>query len=146
VSRQAPTALLVEDHTLMGQMMARFLHERGALAIWAIAASAEEALQKLAGAQGAVEELPDLVLVDLSLGDTSGLALLDDLAALYPQLPCLVVSGHADDVYVRQALAKGARGYVLKGQPEALLKAIRRVLRGESYVWDKARNDREENH
>ena len=46
---------------------------------------------------------------------------------------CLMVSGHADPTYVRRARRAGARGYVVKGDPAAMLAAVARVLAGGTY-------------
>jgi DNA-binding NarL/FixJ family response regulator len=148
VSTDSPAVLLVEDHAALGQMMSRFLREQGRMGVWAIARTAEEALARLAAAgnaasaghspapsaDGAAATLPDLVLVDVSLPGMSGIELIGELARLYPGLRCLVLSAHRDPSYVRQALDKGARGYVAKGAPDALLEAIDHVLQGGIYL------------
>lgn len=52
----------------------------------------------------------------------------------WPQLKCLMYSGHGEAPYVERALAVGAHGFVLKGAPDELTGAIRHVMRGELYV------------
>jgi DNA-binding NarL/FixJ family response regulator len=51
-----------------------------------------------------------------------------------PDLRCLIVSGHEESVYVTEALKAGARGYVMKGDPDAILYAIRHVMDGDIYL------------
>lgn len=128
----SPLVLLVEDHAVMGKMLARFLHERGQMEIWALVQTAEAALEKLAAtANGGV---PQVALIDVSLPGMSGIDLVAELTQLYPRLPCLMVSAHRDPGYARQALANGARGYVTKGDPPAIIAAVRAVLAGERYL------------
>jgi len=78
---------------------------------------------------------PDLILLDLSLTGSSGLAAIPALRAVAPHSRILVLTMHDDEGYVRQALAAGANGYVLKRAADAeLIAAIRAVLRGELYI------------
>jgi DNA-binding NarL/FixJ family response regulator len=133
-----PSVLLVEDHAIMGQMLGRLLRERGKMELWGIVDTAERALDKLAAAANDGNS-PDLVLVDVSLPGMSGIELVARLTELYPTLPCLMVSAHRDAGYVRQALDNGAHGYVAKGDPPAIIEAIKRVLDGEIYLSDDVR-------
>ncbi len=78
---------------------------------------------------------PDAVIVDLSLGDESGLELIKDLAKRHPDLPILVFSVHDESVYAERALRAGARGYVMKDQPlERVLEGLRQVVAGQVYL------------
>lgn len=131
-----PTVLIVEDHALMSQMLSRLLRERAQMEVWAVVETAEAALAALAaGSDGAgARALPDIALIDVSLPGMSGIALLAELCDRYPDLPCLMVSAHQDQSYVKRAMANGARGYVPKGDAFALLEAVRRVLGGEERV------------
>jgi DNA-binding NarL/FixJ family response regulator len=76
----------------------------------------------------------DLALVDLSLPRMSGIDLVQRLQQENSRLPCLMLSGHLDSLYVRRSLHAGARGYVLKGDSEAILEGIRKVMKGEIYL------------
>jgi DNA-binding NarL/FixJ family response regulator len=120
--------LLVEDHEIFAKALLRMLHERGQLDIVAVAASAEEALERLSTVD------VDLVLVDVSLPRRSGISLVLLLKDKYPELPCVMLSGHVSQHYARSSLAAGARGYLVKDRTEEILEGIRRVLQGEIYV------------
>ena len=112
---------LVEDHPFMRDIQSRFLNLQPDLSVCGTAATIEEALDALpAGA--------DLVLLDLSLGDGSGLKLLATIRERWPELPCLVLSGKLAVDHEAEALAAGASGYVEKGDALALLNAIHAVL------------------
>jgi DNA-binding NarL/FixJ family response regulator len=82
---------------------------------------------------------PDLILVDISLPGKNGIALVEEMRKKQPNLRCLIVSGHEESVYVRQALKAGARGYVMKGDPDAILRAIRHVIDGNIYLSEAMR-------
>jgi DNA-binding NarL/FixJ family response regulator len=118
----------VEDHAVFAQALLRMLRERGHLDVKAVATSAEEALEKLPGLE------VDLVLVDVSLPRRSGISLVLVLHERYPDLPCVMLSGHLSSHYVRRSLAAGARGYLMKDNSHEILEGIQRVLNGEIYV------------
>lgn len=120
--------LLVEDHKIFAKALLRILRERGKLEIVEVAQSAEEALEKLPGLE------VDLVLVDVSLPERSGISLVAALRDQYPELPCVMLSGHVSPHYARTSLAAGARGYLVKDHAEEILEGIQRVLNGETYV------------
>ncbi len=84
----------------------------------------------------AVQELsPDIVLVDLSLGASSGLDLISTLLDEAPDLPVLALSMHDESLYAKRVLQAGGRGYIMKHEgTDQLLQAIRTVLAGEIYV------------
>ncbi len=93
------------------------------LEICGTAANAEEALKAVPAAR------PDLAMVDISLPGRNGLELVADLRRDYPGLRILVLSGHDDEHYIREATRAGADGFVTKGDFQKLLQEIRAVLR-----------------
>jgi DNA-binding NarL/FixJ family response regulator len=127
--------LLVEDHAIFASVLIRLLREVGDLDVTRVAKTAEEALQYLP------DRKFDLVLVDVYLPKMNGINLVALIHDRYPDLPCLMLSGHMLDHYVKGALQAGARGYVLKDNPVGILAAIRKVLTGETYVSKELRND-----
>ncbi|TGN40200.1 response regulator [Marinobacter confluentis] len=64
---------------------------------------------------------PDIALIDLSLPDGTGIDFIRDLREQAPECLCIVVTIHDDDRHVFPALRAGARGYLLKQQPQAEL-------------------------
>jgi DNA-binding NarL/FixJ family response regulator len=124
---------LVEDHAIFAQALLRVLHEKGQMEIVAVAKSAEEALEKIPSLE------LDLVLVDVSLPQRSGISLVIALHAKYPKLPCVMLSGHVSQHYARSSLAAGARGYLVKDNATEILQGIQRVLQGEIYVSEVVR-------
>jgi DNA-binding NarL/FixJ family response regulator len=124
---------LVEDHAIYAGVLLRLLQERGKLDIVAVARSAEEALEKIPDLE------LDLVLVDVSLPKRSGISLVIALHAKYPELPCVMLSGHVSQHYARSSLAAGARGYLVKDHANEILEGIQRVLQGEIFVSEEVR-------
>src|SRR6185503_6486022 len=114
--------LLVEDHEIFARALQRVLIERGHLDVVAVAQSAEEALEKIPGLK------IDLVLVDVSLPNKSGISLVLSLKQKYPELPCVMLSGHVSQHYARSSLAAGARGYLVKDHANEILSGIEHVL------------------
>jgi DNA-binding NarL/FixJ family response regulator len=125
---------LVEDHAIFAQAIRRLLHEKGHLDVVAVARSAEDALEKIPALE------VDLVLVDVSLPQRSGISLVLLLHQQYPTLPCVMLSGHMSPHYVRSSLEAGARGYLIKDRAEGILIGIQRVLEGEIYVSEELRS------
>jgi len=78
---------------------------------------------------------PNLVLMDLEMPGIGGLAGVERLTELHPNVPVLVLSMHGEADDVRRAFEAGARGYVLKtAVDEELIRAIRVVSSGELYL------------
>lgn len=120
---------VVDDHPVVRDGFRSIINEEPDMVVCGEAAEAAEALVSVASTA------PDLVLVDLSLGDGSGMELLKDLAIRNPSLPALVVSMHDEAIYAERVLRAGARGYLTKAETsQCLLSAIRRVLEGKVFV------------
>ena len=121
--------LLVDDHPLLREGLARLINRQPDLAVCGEASTASEALAAVA------KHKPDLALLDISLPGTDGFALTKELLARRATLPVLIFSMHDEAVYAERALHAGARGYVMKREPtETCLQAIRQVLAGKIAV------------
>jgi len=132
-ARSSPGIMLVDDHPAVREALAQLLAENG-LPVSAQAAGRDEAL-RLAGAQ-----TPGLALVDLSMGQDEGLALVADLHRL--GIPIVVCSTHEEPAYVRRALDAGARAYVAKRDVgRALVRTVRDVLNGWMLISPRAADD-----
>jgi DNA-binding NarL/FixJ family response regulator len=125
------SVLLVDDHPLMRLGMSQLISGQPDLMVCGQAEDANQALQCVADME------PNIVVLDLTLKDSDGLEVLKNINALYPTVPVLVLSIHAESLYAELALRAGAKGYVMKSDPLAnVLTAIRRVLTGGIYVSD----------
>lgn len=121
--------LIADDHAVLRSGLNLLLSSQGAFEIVAEAASGIEALSM------AEKHQPDLILLDLSMPSLGGLDALPTLKEKCPQAKILVLTMHDDVQYLRQALKKGAAGFVLKRAADnELLHAIHAVLRGGVYV------------
>jgi DNA-binding NarL/FixJ family response regulator len=120
--------LIVEDHPLMRKAVAELLAE-GDYGPCREAGTPEEALAAV------TRQKPDVIIVDLSLGDVDGCQLIRSLKERHPKLPVLVFSMHADAAHVERAFQAGARGYVAKNEMgDTLLEAMREVLAAKVFV------------
>ena len=102
----ASSILLVEDHAGFAKALLSMVAQNPGIQIVAVAESAEAALQYLRDSK------VDLVLLDYSLPDMSGVNLLEALFNEHPGLLCAMLSGHLSLQHARRALELGARGTV----------------------------------
>jgi two-component system invasion response regulator UvrY len=80
-------------------------------------------------------ERPALVILDLNLGDSSGLEILRRIVNLGEATRVLVLSMHSEPIYAARSLQAGARGYVSKSAgADEFIAAVRAVSRGERYI------------
>jgi two-component system invasion response regulator UvrY len=120
--------LLVEDHQVVRDGLKRLLSEQE-ITVFGEARTAADALSL-----ARVEEW-DLAVVDISLGDRSGLDVVREIKQIRPQVPVLVLSMHSEEQYARRAYKAGAAGYITKDSPRAeLASAIAKVIGGGRYV------------
>jgi len=123
---------LVDDHPLVREWLASLVNQQADLVICGEAESAQQALGQIE-ASGA-----DVIIVDITLAQGSGLELIKDLRLIYPHGVVIVLSMHEESLYAERALRAGARGYVMKKEStKKILVAIRQVLDGKLYVSDK---------
>ena len=78
---------------------------------------------------------PDVILLDISLPDTSGFEALPIIRALYPEIKIIMLSALSEDVYTSKCLDAGAMAFLSKeSSPEELPLAIRKVMQGKIYL------------
>jgi len=124
--------LIVDDHPIVRQGLAELIDHEQDLTVCGQAEGAHEALK-------IIKELkPDMAIVDITLKETSGMELIKDITARYPDLLVLALSMHDESLYAERALRAGARGYIMKAEAtENVVTAIRKVVSGQIYVSDK---------
>lgn len=121
--------LVVDDHAVVRAGLRLFFADIDDIEIIDEAASAETALQQIRAADY------DVVLLDISLPDKSGVDALKQIKRDRPALPVLVLSMHPENRYAVQLLRFGASGYLQKeAMPAELVNAIRLVHRGRRYI------------
>lgn len=121
--------LLADDHAVLRAGLKLLIDAQPDMACVGEAGDGSEMLERVQQLQ------PDLVLLDLSMPRLGGLVALPEIRRSAPNTRVLVLTMHADEEYMRQALANGASGYVLKqAADQELLSAIRAVMRGQVYI------------
>jgi DNA-binding NarL/FixJ family response regulator len=117
--------LLVDDHALVRRGLAHVVRESFPDAEVVEADNAEQALRAMS--DGAIE----IALVDVRMPEPDGLALLHEIKAQWADIPVIMLTSFDHAPYVKQALAEGAAGYMLKdATPDDLEQAIRVALSG----------------
>ena len=120
---------IVDDHPIVCQGLAALINQAPDLAVCGDAATPASA------EIGITESIPDLVIVDLSLGQHDGIQLIRVLRERFAELPVLVVTMHDEARFVHLAVRSGARGYLTKREAaEEVLVAIRSLLDGRTYL------------
>jgi len=127
---------IVDDHVLVRHGIAQLLSAEPDLSICSQESTADDALRSLK------QNLPDLVITDLSLPGISGLELVRSIRHRFPVLPILVLSMYDETLYAERVLRLGANGYVMKQEaPDILIQAVREVMVGRIYVSDRMRTE-----
>ncbi|MFL5797208.1 MAG: response regulator [Actinomycetota bacterium] len=117
--------LIVDDHTLVRHGIALLVQECFSDAEVREAASADDAIDQLK------EETFDIALLDVRMPNRDGLELLREMKSTWPETPVLMLTTFDHATYVKQALAHGANGYMLKdSSPEDLDQAMRVAMSG----------------
>ena len=126
------TVLLADDHALVRRGFRRLLEDDPDIVVVGEAADGEEAI-RLANSLK-----PKVVMMDCAMPGTSGLAATRKILEHNPDILILMLSMHSEDTLVRQALAAGARGYVLKDALDLdLAGAVKKVIAGETILDQK---------
>ena len=120
---------LVDDHPLVREWLGHLINRQTDLVLCGEAGDASEAMREIR------RRAPDAVVVDISLGGSSGIELVTEIKLAFPKIAVLVLSMHEDSTYVERALRAGALGYVAKRETTAkIVAAIRQVLRGQYFL------------
>lgn len=123
------TILLVDDHVLVRAGIRSLIDRLDAFCVVAEASDPGAAMRVLA------LSVPDIVLTDIAMGPYSGLDLVRDLKRQFPQVATIILSMHASEEMVTEALRQGASAYLLKeSAPVELEIALNAVSRHETYL------------
>lgn len=121
--------LLADDHAIVREGLKMLIGVQPDMEIAGEAGDGEEAWRM------AKTLLPDIVVMDVSMPQMNGAQATERLRVLCPNVKIIALSAYADEIHVRQLLAAGASGYVLKRTiAEELTKAIRTVAKGGTYL------------
>jgi len=121
--------LLADDHTLVRTGIQMILQHIPGVEVVAEARDGREALQLIKTAQ------PDVVLMDIAMAGLNGLEATAYITQEYPEVRVIILSMHASEQYVVQAIRVGAAGYLLKDAAKTELEtALQAVARGDIYL------------
>ena len=121
--------LIADDHAVVRRGVRQILEETSEFTAAGEATSGQDTLQQVRSGQF------DIVLLDISMPDRSGLEILHTLHDLYPRLRVLILSVYPEEQYAVRVLKAGAAGYLTKDSaPEELITALRKVSQGGRYV------------
>ena len=120
---------IVDDHAMVRAGLRQFFADQADFEVVAEAANGREALDIVR--KGEV----DVILLDISMPDQSGVDALAAIRARAPDLAVLILSGFPEEHYATTLLRQGASGYLNKDcDPQEIVKAIRTVYRGRKYI------------
>ena len=123
------TVLLVDDHALVRRGFRRIIEDEPHISVIGEANDGEEAVRM------ADELRPQVIVMDCALPGTNGLEATRRILAIAPKTAVLMLSMHSEATWVHQALAAGARGYILKNILDMeLVSAIERVAEGQIVI------------
>ncbi len=123
------SVLLVDDHSLVRRGFRRILEDEDGMSIAGEASNGVEAIRM------AYELKPKVVVMDLSMPELDGVQATKEIMKHLPTTEVLILSMHADDNYVRNALDAGAKGYLLKSAIDVdLVGAIKAVAEGKQFI------------
>ena len=121
--------LIVDDHPIVQEGFKQILAETPDIKYVDVASSGNEAIKKIR------EGHYDVIVLDISLPDISGLDVLQLVKTEKPDIPVLVLSIYPEKIYGIQTLKAGASGYITKeSAPQELITAIRTLVSGRKYI------------
>ena len=121
--------LVVDDHTIVRHGLKLIMEEEPDMYVAGEASCVAECIAKVGESEW------DVVLLDITLPDRSGLEALKDIKAMRPALPVLILSMHPEEQYAKQARLSGASGYMTKeSAAQEVVGAIRQVVGGGMYT------------
>ncbi|MCS7259242.1 MAG: response regulator transcription factor [Anaerolineae bacterium] len=121
--------LIADDHALVRAGIRLLLEGHPDIEVVGEAGSGCDVIEQASRLQ------PDVVLMDIAMGDVSGMEATQQIKERVPRVRVLALTMHDREEYFFAMLQAGAQGYVLKeSDPEELLRAIRAVYRGEAYL------------
>ena len=127
----APTirVFLLDDHEIVRRGVRELIEAHEDLVVAGEASSAEEALNRIPLCA------PDVAVLDVQLGDGTGIEVCRDIRSSHPEIQCLMLTSFADDEAMLDSVVAGAAGYVLKQiRGNELVESIRRVAAGRSLI------------
>ncbi len=125
--------LLADDHALVRHGIRRILEEH---ADWQVVGETSDGREAV---RLTLDLKPDVVILDIGMPQLNGIEAARQITRRAPGVRVLMLSMHADDAYITQAVEAGACGYLLKDSADAeLLKAVTAAIQGQSFFSPRA--------
>ena len=126
---------LVDDHQIIRDGIKQFLDDESDIQVLGEANSANMALRKMAS------KTPDILITDLSMPNKNGFELIKEALSIYPDLKVIILTMHAEEAYINEAIKLGVKAYLSKdASRHELLEAIHQVIDGETFFNSKVTN------
>ena len=121
--------MIADDHAILRAGLRSLLSAQDDMTVVAEAVDGAEAVEKAGTCK------PDVVLLDITMPEKSGIEALGEIRKLSPMTRVLILTMHDDHAYLRSVLAAGGSGYLVKRAADTeLLMAIRAIHQGRSYI------------
>ena len=127
--RDMTQIVVVDKHPAIREVLRSKIDEHPEMEVRAGSANSEEALALVE------EHDPDVVVLEISLGDADGLTLIQEIRDQVPEVRILVFSKYNEDLYAERAIEAGASGYIMKTEPtDEVMRAIELVSEGQVFL------------
>ncbi|MDE3021810.1 MAG: response regulator transcription factor [Pseudomonadota bacterium] len=121
--------LIADDHTIFRDGLKQIISDEPDMVVAGEAMDGNEVLHKIR------ERHWDLLILDMSMPGKNGIALIQQIKALYPDLPVLILSMHHENQFAIQAIKAGASGYITKNSATSqLIDGIRKIFSGGMFM------------
>ncbi|MFN7253491.1 MAG: response regulator [Anaerobacillus sp.] len=125
---------IVDDDVLVSASLKTIIEASDGVEVLAVANSGEDAIKLYKDHQ------PDILLMDIRMGNMNGLEAADEILKSFPKAKVLLLTTFADDEYIIKALKIGAKGYILKQHYNSIIPALNAVYSGQNVFGEEIIN------
>ena len=123
--------LIVDDHRILVEGLKRLFVNSATIQVIGVAYTRKECRHAIS------KTIPDVILLDISLPDISGIDFCKEIKDQYPQIKIVALSSFNEYAIVRQMLENGASGYVVKNaMPEEIIMSVEKVMSNETFLCE----------
>lgn len=127
--REKTQVFVVDKHPAIREILREKVESHPDMQMGGNSASSEEALSLIQ------QHSPDVVVLEISLGEADGLALIQEIRSQVPEVRILVFSKYNEDLYAERAIEAGASGYIMKTEStDEVVRAIELVSQGQVFL------------
>lgn len=123
--------LIVDDHHILVDGLKNLFDQTAHIQVIGTAMTGEECRRAL------LHELPDVILLDISLPDVNGIDLCKEIKTAYPEIKIVALSSFNEYAIVRRMIDQGVSGYVVKNaMPEEIIQSVEMVMQDETFFCE----------